>query len=64
MPGPAGVAGRGADGEGPEAHAGGAAAARELREALYRLAVARLRNEDLDSRDRALVNRWAAAPPR
>ena len=37
--------------------------ARELREALYRLAVARLRSEDLDSRDRALVNRWAAEPP-
>ncbi|MCP3135945.1 CGNR zinc finger domain-containing protein [Pyxidicoccus xibeiensis] len=37
--------------------------ARELREALYRLAVARLRDEDLDFRDRALVNRWAAEPP-
>ncbi|RKH06628.1 CGNR zinc finger domain-containing protein [Corallococcus carmarthensis] len=37
--------------------------ARELREALYRLAVARLRSEGLDSKDRALVNRWAAEPP-
>jgi predicted RNA-binding Zn ribbon-like protein len=37
--------------------------ARELREALYRLAVARVHGEGFDSRDRALVNRWAAEPP-
>ncbi|WP_164008621.1 CGNR zinc finger domain-containing protein [Pyxidicoccus trucidator] len=37
--------------------------ARELREALYRLARARVRGEGFDSRDRALVNRWAAEPP-
>ncbi|MCP3102666.1 ABATE domain-containing protein [Myxococcus sp. K15C18031901] len=37
--------------------------ARELREALYQLAVARLRNEGLDSKARAVVNRWAAEPP-
>lgn len=37
--------------------------ARELREALYRLAVARVRGESFDTRDRTLVNRWAAEPP-
>jgi predicted RNA-binding Zn ribbon-like protein len=37
--------------------------ARELREALYRLAVARARGQAFASRDRALVNRWAAEPP-
>jgi predicted RNA-binding Zn ribbon-like protein len=37
--------------------------ARELREALYRLAVARVRSEGFDLRDRGLVNRWAAEPP-
>jgi predicted RNA-binding Zn ribbon-like protein len=37
--------------------------ARELREALYWLAVAQVRGEGFDPRDRALVNRWAAEPP-
>ena len=37
--------------------------ARELREALYRLARARVGGAALEARDRALVNRWAAQPP-
>lgn len=37
-------------------------AARELREALYRLAVARATGARLAEPDRALVNRWAAGP--
>jgi predicted RNA-binding Zn ribbon-like protein len=37
-------------------------AARELREALYRLAAARARQRPLASDDRAIVNRWAAQP--
>ena len=37
--------------------------ARELREALYRLALATARKEGLAARDRTLVNRWAAEPP-
>ncbi|MCP3103565.1 ABATE domain-containing protein [Myxococcus sp. K15C18031901] len=38
-------------------------AARELREGIYRLAVARTRGESFSARDRAIVNRWAAEPP-
>lgn len=37
--------------------------ARELREALYRLAQARLDQKPFPPKDRALVNRWAALPP-
>ncbi len=38
--------------------------ARELREALYRLGVARVQGRSFATRDRALLNRWAAqAPP-
>ena len=39
------------------------AAARELREALYRLARARVRQEPFAASDLAPVNRWAAEPP-
>lgn len=38
------------------------AAARDLREAIYRMAVARLGGAPLDPGDRALVNRWASVP--
>ena len=38
-------------------------AARGLRESLYRLAQACLKGEAFPAKDRALVNRWAAAPP-
>lgn len=38
------------------------AAARELREALYRMAHARAHQRPLASADRAVVNRWAAFP--
>jgi len=38
-------------------------AARELREGIYRLAVARTRGESFSARDRAIVNRWASEPP-
>jgi predicted RNA-binding Zn ribbon-like protein len=37
--------------------------ARELREALYRLAVACVRQEGFAAGDRAILNRWAAEPP-
>ncbi|QSQ10727.1 CGNR zinc finger domain-containing protein [Myxococcus landrumensis] len=38
--------------------------ARELREAIYRLAMSRARGESFSARDRAILNRWAAeAPP-
>jgi predicted RNA-binding Zn ribbon-like protein len=37
--------------------------ARTLREALYRLAVARISGEPYAARDRAIVNRFAATPP-
>ncbi|NVJ24948.1 MULTISPECIES: CGNR zinc finger domain-containing protein [Myxococcus] len=37
--------------------------ARELREAIYRLALARTRGESFSARDRAILNRWAAEPP-
>ncbi len=37
--------------------------ARELREALYRLALATARRQALSGQDRDLVNRWAAEPP-
>ena len=36
--------------------------ARTLREALYRLALARAAGEPYPERDRALLNRWASAP--
>lgn len=40
------------------------AQARELREAIYRLAMSRARGESFSARDRAILNRWAAeAPP-
>ncbi|HEV8629669.1 MAG TPA: ABATE domain-containing protein [Thermoanaerobaculia bacterium] len=39
------------------------AQARELREALYRLALACVRRRPLAAGDRALLNRWAAEPP-
>ncbi|MCP3162888.1 CGNR zinc finger domain-containing protein [Myxococcus qinghaiensis] len=39
------------------------AQARELREAIYRLALARTRGESFSARDRAILNRWAAEPP-
>src|SRR5262245_59992966 len=39
------------------------AQARELREALYRLAVACARGKSFAASDRALLNRWAAEPP-
>lgn len=38
-------------------------AARELREALYRLSWACIRNEPFAARDLTVVNRWAAEPP-
>ncbi len=37
--------------------------ARDLREALYRLAVACARGKPFAAKDRALLNRWAAEPP-
>ncbi|NTX05106.1 ABATE domain-containing protein [Myxococcus sp. CA051A] len=37
--------------------------ARELREAIYRLGMARARGESFSARDRAILNRWAAEPP-
>jgi len=37
--------------------------ARELREALYRLALACARGQSFAAKDRALLNRWAAEPP-
>ena len=37
--------------------------ARALREAIYRLAVARCDDKPFAARDRAVVNRWAALPP-
>src|SRR5512134_3954586 len=37
--------------------------ARALREALYRLALGRVRRQPFAPKDRALVNRWAAEPP-
>ncbi|MFY2556425.1 CGNR zinc finger domain-containing protein [Corallococcus terminator] len=37
--------------------------AREVREAIYRLAMARTRSESFSARDRAILNRWAAEPP-
>jgi predicted RNA-binding Zn ribbon-like protein len=37
--------------------------ARELREVLYRLAVACARGQAFAAKDRALLNRWAAEPP-
>lgn len=37
--------------------------ARELREALYRMALAAARGQGLAAKDRALINRWAAEPP-
>ncbi|MBZ4400184.1 ABATE domain-containing protein [Myxococcus sp. XM-1-1-1] len=39
------------------------AQARELREALHRLALARARGENFSARDRSILNRWAAEPP-
>lgn len=47
----------------PHPSEGDLAAARALREALYRLAQACLRGEPYPAKDRALVNRWAAEPP-
>jgi predicted RNA-binding Zn ribbon-like protein len=37
--------------------------ARELREAIYRLATSRVHGRPLPATERALVNRWAARPP-
>jgi len=37
--------------------------ARKLREAIYRLAIARIDDEPFADRDRALLNRFASAPP-
>jgi predicted RNA-binding Zn ribbon-like protein len=37
--------------------------ARELREALYRLALACARGQSFAAKDRSLLNRWAAEPP-
>ena len=54
-----------AAGLGPDPMAGTEAdlrAARELREALYRLAWARIHGEPFEARDLAVVNRWAAEP--
>lgn len=47
----------------PRAGAAELEAARELREAIHRLALARLDAKPFPARDRALLNRWAAEPP-
>ena len=47
----------------PEPAAEDLSHARELREALYRLALACAREQSFAAKDRSLLNRWAAEPP-